>query len=92
MFSLLLKDLISDFYLKLLYMRKFLISIVSMIFPLRDTISGNVTESNHIFIAVWFHIYLTDIKSKENKRLRYRKTYLELLYMIYMKTSLFLSF
>ena len=45
------------------------------IFPLRDTISGNVTGSNHILIAVGFHVYLTDIKIKENKRLRYRKTY-----------------
>ena len=44
-------------------------------FPLMDTVSGNVTGSNHILIAIWFHIYLTDIKIKENKRLRCRKTY-----------------
>ena len=62
-------------YLKLLYEKISNFSRFHDLFPLRDTISGNVTESNHILIAVWFHICLTDIKLKENKRLRYRKTY-----------------
>ena len=30
-------------------------------FPLRGPIPGNVTGSNPVAIAVWLHIYLTDI-------------------------------